>query len=188
DRPVDVAPVTASAPPAIQEPFPLADLQPAAAEVDTVSPRRDASIEAVVATTAPIAQLVIRRSGAASTRIAFPFTITSADQRRGKLVVGDLPRGVAFTKGKRNDRGLWTMTLAEAKAAELKIGAKAPSTFKLTFMLVDPADTVVSDIEMTVTIADAVSAKSGRARSADSRKLVCQGCGNRAANRPAEQG
>jgi hypothetical protein len=104
----------------------------------------------------PIMRLALSRDTRTGARLAFPFDITSssADSRGGNVLIAHVPEGVAFSKGRQTGPGLWMLPVADVPSTELVIDPKAPVAFDLTFMLLNREGTVVSGVDMAVTMVD----------------------------------
>lgn len=131
---------------------PVAGLQPSATA--TIPVETEAAKPA--AASGPIMRLALSRDMQTGARSAFPFDITSssADSRGGNVLIAHVPDGVSFSKGRQTGPGLWMLPVVDVPSTELVIDPKAPVAFDLTFMLLNREGTVVSGVDMALTMVD----------------------------------
>ena len=118
--------------------------------------------------TGPSLVLQLKRNLKTGARTAFPFSVEpTAENRQGKVLIAQVPNGVSFTSGRRSGPGMWVLNVAEAPVTDMLVEPEAPPAFALTFMLMNREGTVVSGIDMAVTLIDVKSSKTEKAEKPD---------------------
>ena len=149
----------------------VAEAVPEMAAAETVADRdalENAAAPKPAAVTAPSLYFELKRNSKTGARTAFPFQVQpSAGNRRGKIMIAQVPAGVSFTSGQRSGPGLWVLNVAEAPVTDMLIEPDAPAAFALTFMLLNREGTVVSGIDMAVALIDVKPAKAEKAEKPD---------------------